>query len=55
MPAAIAVDRGGQVKTSRSTVATLTELSDHLKQLLALVGAARLPALRRGGARASAA
>src|SRR5436190_1339776 len=36
MPAAIAVDRGGQVKTSRSTVATLTELSDCLKQLWAL-------------------
>ena len=36
MPAAIAVDRGGQVKTSRSTVATLTELSDYIKQLWAL-------------------
>src|SRR5690242_16759967 len=36
MPAAIAVDRGGQVKTSRSTVATLTELADYLKQLWAL-------------------
>src|SRR5690242_14692424 len=36
MPAAIAVDRGGQIKTSRSTVATLTELSDYLKQLWAL-------------------
>ena len=36
MPAAIAVDRGGQVKTSRSTVATLTELADYVKQLWAL-------------------
>src|SRR5262249_1001368 len=36
MPAAIAVDRGGQIKTSRSTVATLTELADYLKHLYAL-------------------
>jgi excinuclease ABC subunit A len=43
MPAAIAVDRGGQVKTSRSTVATLTELSDYLKQLWALAAALDCP------------
>jgi len=36
MPAAIAVDRVGQVKTSRSTVATLTEIADYLKQLFVL-------------------
>ena len=36
MPAAIAVDRGGQVKTSRSTVATLTELADCRSSLWAL-------------------
>ncbi len=48
MPAAIAVDRGGQVKTSRSTVATLTELSDYLKQLWAL--AAQLDCPSCGGA-----
>ena len=35
MPAAIAVDRAGHVKTSRSTIATLTELSDYFKQLYA--------------------
>jgi excinuclease ABC subunit A len=35
MPAAIAVDRAGNVKTSRSTVATLTELSEYFKQLYA--------------------
>ncbi|HEX2676481.1 MAG TPA: excinuclease ABC subunit A, partial [Polyangiales bacterium] len=35
VPAAIAVDRRAQVKTSRSTVATLTELSDYAKQLWA--------------------
>ncbi len=33
VPAAIAVDRRAQVKTSRSTVATLTELHDYAKQL----------------------
>ncbi|MDH5674741.1 MAG: excinuclease ABC subunit UvrA [Myxococcales bacterium] len=36
MPAAIAIDRAGSVKTSRSTVSTMTELSDYLKQLWAL-------------------
>jgi excinuclease ABC subunit A len=46
MPAAIAVDRGGQVKTSRSTVATLTELADCLKQLWAV--AAQLDCPRCG-------
>ncbi|HKP64212.1 MAG TPA: excinuclease ABC subunit UvrA, partial [Polyangiales bacterium] len=35
VPAAIAVDRRAPVKTSRSTVATLTELTDHAKQLWA--------------------
>src|SRR3954464_8783970 len=35
VPAAIAVDRRASVKTSRSTVATLTELSDYVKQLWA--------------------
>ncbi|HEX7479897.1 MAG TPA: excinuclease ABC subunit A, partial [Polyangiales bacterium] len=35
VPAAIAVDRRASVKTSRSTVATLTELSDYAKQLWA--------------------
>ena len=47
MPAAIAVDRGGQVKTSRSTIATLTELADYLKQLWAL--AAEPSCTRCGG------
>src|SRR3954470_15833106 len=35
VPAAIAVDRRAPVKTSRSTVATLTELTDYAKQLWA--------------------
>lgn len=33
IPAAVAVDRRASVKTSRSTVATMTELSDHVRQL----------------------
>lgn len=44
MPASIAVDRGGTVKTSRSTVATLTELGDYLKQLWALTAELDCPA-----------
>lgn len=35
IPAAIAVDRRAQVKTSRSTVGTLTELSDYVRALWA--------------------
>jgi excinuclease ABC subunit A len=35
VPAAIAVDRRAPIKTSRSTVATLTELSDYAKQIWA--------------------
>jgi len=38
VPPAIAIDRSGGVKTSRSTVATMTELLDHLKLLFAKVG-----------------
>jgi excinuclease ABC subunit A len=35
---AIAIDQGRRVKTSRSTVGTMTELHDHLKLLFAKVG-----------------
>ena len=35
VPPAIAVDRGAPVRTSRSTVGTMTELNDHLKLLFA--------------------
>src|SRR5450432_3977131 len=35
VPAAIAVDRRAPIKTSRSTVATLTELTDYTKQVWA--------------------
>jgi excinuclease ABC subunit A len=36
---AIAISQGNTVKTSRSTVATMTELQDHLKLLFAKIGA----------------
>jgi excinuclease ABC subunit A len=39
VPAAIAVDRRAPVKTSRSTVATLTELTDYAKQIWAHLAA----------------
>src|SRR5690349_1053070 len=35
---AIAISQGNRVKTSRSTVATMTELHDHLKLLYAKIG-----------------
>lgn len=35
VPPAIAIDRSGSVRTSRSTVGTMTELNDHLKLLFA--------------------
>src|SRR5436190_6974699 len=35
---AIAISQGNSVKTSRSTVATMTELHDHLKLLFAKIG-----------------
>ncbi|MDP3279227.1 MAG: excinuclease ABC subunit UvrA [Deltaproteobacteria bacterium] len=35
VPAAIAVDRGAPIRTSRSTVGTMTELQDHLRLLWA--------------------
>jgi excinuclease ABC subunit A len=38
---AIAISQGNTVKTSRSTVATMTELHDHLKLLFAKIGVLR--------------
>src|SRR4051812_8736193 len=38
IPPAIAIDQSNQIKTSRSTVATMTELLDHLKLLFAKAG-----------------
>ncbi|MDP3286751.1 MAG: excinuclease ABC subunit UvrA, partial [Methyloversatilis sp.] len=35
VPPAIAIDQSNQVRTSRSTVGTMTELNDHLKLLFA--------------------
>ncbi|MGD8809642.1 MAG: excinuclease ABC subunit UvrA, partial [Gammaproteobacteria bacterium] len=39
MPPAIAIDQANPVRTSRSTVGTMTELNDHLKLLFARVAA----------------
>ncbi|HEX5127875.1 MAG TPA: excinuclease ABC subunit UvrA, partial [Rhodocyclaceae bacterium] len=38
VPPAIAIDQSNQVRTSRSTVGTMTELADHLKLLYARAG-----------------
>ena len=47
IPPAIAIDRNNTIRTSRSTVATLTELSDHLKLLWAKTGTLHCPACAR--------
>src|SRR5579864_678700 len=39
IPPAIAIDQTNPVRTSRSTVGTMTELNDHLKLLFARAGA----------------
>ena len=46
IPPAIAIDQTNPVRTSRSTVGTMTELNDHLK----LLRGPALPRLRGGGA-----
>lgn len=38
MPPAIAIDQSNPVKTSRSTVGTMTELTDHIRLLFAKIG-----------------
>ena len=50
IPPAIAIDQTNPVRTSRSTVGTMTELNDHLKLLFARAAALLLPALRPAGA-----
>ena len=47
IPPAIAIDQTNPVRTSRSTVGTMTELNDHLKLLFARAAHAVLPRLRR--------
>ena len=49
IPPAIAIDQTNPVRTSRSTVGTMTELNDHLKLLYARAAHAVLPRLRRAG------
>ena len=46
---AIAIGQGNTVKTSRSTVGTMTELHDHLKLLFAKIGVLHCRQLRRAG------
>ena len=43
VPPAIAIDQTNPVRSSRSTVGTMTELNDHLKLLFARAGAAVRP------------
>ena len=50
VPPAIAIDQTNPVRTSRSTVGTMTELNDHLKLLFARDRAALLPPVRPAGA-----
>ncbi len=50
IPPAIAIDQTNPVRTSRSTVGTMTELNDHLKLLFARAAQAPLPRLRQAGA-----
>jgi len=38
IPPAIAIEQGNRIKSSRSTVGTITELADHLKLLFARIG-----------------
>ena len=46
IPPAIAIDQTNPVRTSRSTVGTMTELNDHLKLLFARAARLLLPRLR---------
>ena len=50
IPPAIAIDQTNPVRTSRSTVGTMTELNDHLKLLYARAATPPLPRLRQAGA-----
>ena len=50
IPPAIAIDQTNPVRTSRSTVGTMTELNDHLKLLFARAAAPLLRRLRPRGA-----
>src|SRR5262245_32153978 len=47
LPPAVAIERAGTVRGSRSTVGTLTELLDHLKLLWAKVGTLHCPGCGR--------
>src|ERR1041385_7884039 len=53
IPPAIAIDQTNPVRTSRSTVGTMTELNDHLKLLFARAGKLFCKGCGRGVRRAS--
>ena len=43
LPPAIAIEQSNSVKTSRSTVGTMTEIADHLKMLFAQLATLTCP------------
>ena len=47
IPPAIAIEQSNSVKTTRSTVGTITEINDYLKLLMARAAAATCPGCRR--------
>jgi excinuclease ABC subunit A len=47
IPPAIAIEQSNSVKTTRSTVGTITEINDYLKLLMARASAATCPGCRR--------
>jgi excinuclease ABC subunit A len=47
VPPAVAIDQSGAIKTSRSTVGTLTGINDYLKLLFARAAVAACPSCRR--------
>jgi excinuclease ABC subunit A len=51
IPPAVAIDRTNPVKSSRSTVGTMTEILDHLKLLWAKAGVLECPGCGRGVAK----
>ena len=49
IPPALALRQKNTIKNARSTVGTVTEISDYLRLLFATVGAHDMPAMRRRG------
>ena len=49
IPPSIAIESGTAVRSSRSTVGTITEINDYLKLLFARLAVAALPVVRKSG------